>query len=245
MKLLHIIASPRGENSRTLSISREFLAGFQARHPGVEIEELDLFNLDLPPYTGSTADAKYILMAGGALDEATQEAWERITATTTHFLSFDLYLVTSPMWNFGIPYQLKHYIDVIVQAGFCFQFTETGPIGMANGKKMICITSRGSDYGAGSPIEALDFQEPYLRAIFGFIGIEDITFINAQPLDIAPDLTTANVQEAKEEARQLAQSLALPEAFSGDLTAAEVQEARAEAKQRVQNQAKTEAVAAD
>lgn len=127
-----------------------------------------------------------------------------------------MYLITTPMWNLGIPYQLKHYIDVIVQAGFCFQFTETGPVGMANGKKMICITSRGSDYCAGSPIEALDFQEPYLRAIFGFIGIQDITFINAQPLDIAPDITAAKFQEAKEEAKQLAQSLALPEAVPGD-----------------------------
>jgi FMN-dependent NADH-azoreductase len=174
----------------------------------VEIEELDLFNVDLPPYTGKTADAKYIMMAGEALDEATQEAWERITATTTHFLSFDIYLVSTPMWNFGIPYQLKHYIDVLVQAGFCFQFTETGPVGLATGKKMICITSRGSDYSKGSPIEALDFQEPYLRAIFGFIGIEDITFINAQPLDITPEITTAKIQEAKDAAKQLAQSLA-------------------------------------
>jgi FMN-dependent NADH-azoreductase len=104
VKRLHIIATPRGENSRTLSISRKFLDGFRARHPGVEIGELDLSNVDLPPYTGNTADAKYILMAGEALDEATQEAWERITATMTHFLSAG----PSPMPP--SPWQLAHSV---------------------------------------------------------------------------------------------------------------------------------------
>jgi FMN-dependent NADH-azoreductase len=212
MKLLHIVASPRGEKSRTLSISREFLESFSKKHPEAEIEELDLFQVDLPPVSGDVVDAKYVLMGGLKLDENLQEPWERIAVFATHFLSYDVYLITAPMWNFTIPYPLKHYIDVIMQAGFLFRFTESGAEGLVKNKKMICITSRGSDYGPASPTNALDYQEPYLRAIFSLAGIEDISFINAQPLDFAPGITSAKLQEAREEAKQLAESLALSEA---------------------------------
>ena len=101
-----------------------------------------------------------------------------------------------------------------MQAGYCFQFTENGVEGLAKNKKMICITSRGGDYSPSSPVHSLDYQEPYLRAIFGFTGIEDITFLNAQPLDVDPSITEAKLQDAKEKARQLAQGLEIPEAVS-------------------------------
>lgn len=207
MKLLHIIATPRGEKSRTLSISQAFLDTFLRVHPDVELETLDLFNADLPSVSGSTVDAKYVLMGGGELHETLQEPWERITSFATHFLSFDVYLITTPMWNFGVPYRLKHYIDVIMHAGIIIRFTEQGAEGLAKNKKMICITSRGSDYGPGSSIHSLDHQEPYLRTVFSLAGVQDITFINAQPLDLTPAKTKAKLQQAKEEARRLAQSL--------------------------------------
>jgi FMN-dependent NADH-azoreductase len=210
MKLLHIVASPRGEESRTLSIAGEFLDSFQQNHPHAKVETLDLFKTDLPTVAGGTVDAKYLLMGGGSLGEATQGSWERIADFATHFLSFDVYLITSPMWNFTVPYPLKHYIDVIMQAGYCFRFSDNGAEGLAKNKKMICITSRGGDYGPASPLHSLDYQEPYLRAIFGLAGIQDITFINAQPLDFAPGITEEKLQEAREEARQLAQSLLVP-----------------------------------
>jgi FMN-dependent NADH-azoreductase len=215
MKLLHILASPRGEKSRTLSISRAFLESFSEKYPGAEIEELDLFQADLPPVLGDTVDAKYALMGGLMLDETLQEAWERIAGFATHFLAYDIYLITAPMWNFSIPYRLKHYIDVIMQAGFLFRFTESGAEGLAKNKKMICITSRGSDYSPASPTRALDYEEPYLRAIFGLAGIGDIHFVNAQPLDFAPGITSARLQEAKEEAKQLAESLGSSETVPG------------------------------
>jgi FMN-dependent NADH-azoreductase len=215
MKLLHIIASPRGGESRTLSVSREFLDSFREEHPDAEVEELDLFNADLPPVSGGNIDAKYVLLGGGSLSETTQKPWERIADFATHFLSFDVYLITTPMWNFSIPYRLKHYIDVIMQAGYCFRFTENGAEGLAQNKKMICITSRGNDYSPGGPVHSFDYQEPYLRAIFSFAGIDDITFINAQPLDFSPDITETKLKEAKERAKQLAQNLEIPEAVYG------------------------------
>ena len=86
-----------------------------------------------------------------------------------------------------------------------FRYDEIGHVvPLVLGKKMICVTSRGGDYGPASPMHAFDFQEPYLRAIFGLIGITDIEFINAEPMDVTPDLREAAVSAAIEAARSLA-----------------------------------------
>lgn len=209
MKLLHIIASPRGEKSRTLDVSNEFLNVLKAKYPNLIVEDLDVFKENLPDVLGDAANAKYTLMRGGTLDEKSKTIWDQISGYSANFLSYDAYLISSPMWNFSVPYKLKQYIDVIIQAGILFNFTETGVVGLANNKKMFCITSRGSDYAAGSPMHQFDSQEPYLRSIFGMIGIYDISFINVQPLDIAPRLTEASVVKAKEEAKILAQNSVL------------------------------------
>lgn len=86
-----------------------------------------------------------------------------------------------------------------MQAGILFRFTENGVEGLANNKKMFCVTSRGNDYSAGTCMHQFDFQEPYLRSIFGLVGISDVTFINAQPLDIAAGLTQAALDKAREQ----------------------------------------------
>lgn len=187
MKLLHLIASPRGEGSNTLKISQAFLDGLAA-HDDVEVETVDLYHHDLPAVAGLNIEAKYTLMLGQPISREHAESWAHIERAIDQFLAADAYLVTTPMWNFTVPYALKYYIDCIVQPGYLFRYDETGhAIPMVLGKKMICVTSRGGDYSEGSPFQNYDFQETYLRAIFGFIGITDIDFINAQPMDITPD----------------------------------------------------------
>lgn len=213
MRLLHIIATTRGEQSRTLSVSKAFLEALYQKHPSVVVDELDLSKTELPPVLDSTVKAKYLMMMGGeGLDEETMASWKRVSAMAENFISYDLFLITSPMWNFSIPYMLKHYIDVIMQAGILFSFTANGPEGFAKYEQMVCITSRGSDYSPGSPMHSLDQQEPYLRAVFSLAGIEDIHFVHAQPLDLAPGLTQAALEKAKEEARQLVDKLKIPTA---------------------------------
>ena len=112
-------------------------------------------------------------------------------------------------WNFSVPYKLKHYIDVIMQPGILFKFTATGVEGLTKNKKMICITTRGSDYGANSPMHVFDHQESYLRSIFGFAGITDVSFINAQPLDYTPDLAAMMMAQATNSAVELASSMTI------------------------------------
>jgi hypothetical protein len=107
------------------------------------------------------------------------------------------------MWNFGIPYALKYDIDCIVQPGYVFQYNESGiPVPMVHGKKMVCVTARGGDYSATTGMHVLDFQEPYLKSIFGFIGITDTEFITVQPTDV-PSLREAAFEDAHRRAHAL------------------------------------------
>ena len=204
MKLLHINASPRGDRSRTRTLAAEFLDALQTRCPDLEIEELDLFGATLPEVTGGAVDAKYLLMQGDDPNAEHQVRWNEIKRYANHFLAADLYLISAPMWNFSVPYKLKQYIDIIVQPGLLFRVGPDGLEGLAKNKKMFCVTSRGSDYSAGTYMQPFDFLEPYLRAIFGLAGITDVSFINAQPLDYDRALTETMLGKAAGEARALA-----------------------------------------
>lgn len=207
MKLLHIIATPRGNDSRTLKVSEVFVKEFKNKYCDCRIDELNLFAEILPPLTRRRVDGKYILLGGKDLRGEFKEAWRDIESHIERFLSADSYLVSTPMWNFSIPYLLKHYIDIIVQPKYLFRYTEKGVEGLVKDKKMVIVTSRGGDYSAKEPFHSYDYQEPYLRAIFGFVGITDITFINAQPMDaLGQDVQGKKVEESQGRAKELVRS---------------------------------------
>jgi FMN-dependent NADH-azoreductase len=208
VKLLHIIATPRSRQSNTLQVSETFIGALAAQRPDVVVEVIDLFNYDLPAVAGDNIDAKYTLMMGQPIDKNHEESWSHIERLIEHFLSADAYVISSPMWNFGIPYALKYYIDCIVQPGYLFRYNEIGvPEPLVHGKKMVFVTARGADYSASSPMHVLDFQEPYLRSIFGFVGITDVASLVVQPTDI-PGLREPAFASAIAEARALATSSA-------------------------------------
>jgi len=207
-KLLHIIATPRGESSRTLKVSNTFLNQLKKKYPDCEIDTLNVFTENLPNLTVKSIDGKYTLLTGKELTEEHKTAWKDIIAHIERFLSADVYLISTPMWNFSIPYRLKQYIDIIVQPKYLFKYTEKGVEGLAKNKKMIIITSRGGDYSPGSPSQAYDHQQPYLITIFGFVGITDIKFINAQPTDaLGPEVQKEKIELAKAVAIKVANEL--------------------------------------
>lgn len=205
-KLLHIIAAPRGKDSRTLKVSEAFLESFKKKNPGSEIDELNVATDALPALTIKMIHGKYILLGGKELTEKLKDAWNPIARHIERFLSADSYLISTPMWNFGIPYPLKQYIDLIVQPKYLFRYTDKGAEGLVKNRKMVVVTSRGGDYSEPSPSHTYDFQEPYLRAIFGFVGIADITFVNAQPMDaMGPEVQKEKIEAARALARKLAE----------------------------------------
>lgn len=202
-KLLHIIATPRGNDSRTLKVSHVFLEEIRKKYSGCQIDELNVFTENLPELTIKTINGKYVLLSGKDLSGELKRAWRDIESYINEFLSADGYLITTPMWNFNLPYRLKQYIDIIIQPKYLFRYAEKGPEGLVKNKKMVIITSRGGDYSGEA--KSYDFQESYLRTIFGFVGITDITFINAQPMDaLGLEVQKQKLEEAKILTRKIA-----------------------------------------
>ncbi|MFA5117285.1 MAG: NAD(P)H-dependent oxidoreductase [Candidatus Omnitrophota bacterium] len=201
-KLLHIIATPRADESRTLQVSEVFLKVFTEKHADWVVEKLDLSQEELPSLTAKRVDGKYLLLGGKDLYGELKEAWDEIINHIERFMSADAYLISSPMWNFSIPYTLKQYIDIILQPRYLFRYTSTGVEGLVKNKKMAVITSRGGDYSEA--MKSADFQEPYLRFVFGFVGIKDVVFINAQPMDMGEPLEAQKISAAQEAAKKAA-----------------------------------------
>ncbi len=199
-KLMHIVATPRGDESRTLQISEAFLDVFIRTHPDWVVELLDLTKEILPSLTMKRVDGKYVLLDGRELYGDLKDAWLEIIAHIERFNSADAYLLSTPMWNFSIPYFLKHYIDIIVQPKYLFRYTSSGVQGLVKGKKMMVIMSRGGDYSIPASGFTGDFQQPYLRTIFGFVGLTDVNFIIAQPMDIDSETQKAKLAQAKKDA---------------------------------------------
>jgi FMN-dependent NADH-azoreductase len=203
-KLLHIIATPREDESRTLLVSRAFLETFKAGHADWVVESLNLSKEKLPELTMKRVDGKYVLLSGKDLYGDLKDAWEEIIGHIERFLSADGYLVSTPMWNFSIPYMLKHYLDVILQPKYLFQYTPAGPEGLVKNRRIVVIASRGGDY-TPEAMKTYDFQIPYLRAVFGFVGITDMDFVITQPMDMGMDVQAKMIQEAQGSARRLAE----------------------------------------
>lgn len=115
MKILHVIATPRGDHSQTLPFSRAFPGHLAKARPDLTVQELDLSTTTLPTIDDTIASTKYRLMQGLPVDLDAAKTWPRVEALIDDFVSADLCLITTPMWNFRLPHKLKHWIDCIVQ----------------------------------------------------------------------------------------------------------------------------------
>jgi len=197
-KVLHIIASPRGDRSRSLKLADAFFEAYREAHPDDEIETLDVFEGDIPEFDARAAAGKYRVMYQE--DHTSEEArrWQHVVEACEHFKSFDKYVITCPMWNFSIPYRLKLYIDTIVQPTLTFGVDpEKGYVGLVSDKPVQVLSARGGDYSPESGAEAFDFHMPYLKTILGLMGLTNVSFINAQPMDMAGPEVAVQVLEAK------------------------------------------------
>ncbi len=220
-RLLHIVATPRGLASNTGRISSVLLEALDGEYEDLVVKTLDLFSVDLPAVAGANIKAKYALMTGQPLDDGAQSSWAEIERTIEEFLDADLYVLTVPMWNFSIPYVLKYYIDAIVQPGYLFTYNDQGqPEGLVKHRRMIVVTSSGADYSQAE-LAPLNFVESYLRTIFGFVGISDIHFFSAQPMDISIEMRKAAQKAIIADVRRWVADMtsdsgdALPEAAAG------------------------------
>ena len=206
-KLLYIQASPRKDRSTSRKVADEFVQAYRQAHRDDEIVTLDLFEADLPAFDGLAVQAKYTILHGQDHSDAEADAWRAVEDVIAQFTSADKYVLAVPMWNFGVPYRLKHYIDLLVQPGYTFSFSpEEGYAGLVTGKPILVVHASGGAYGQAETAP-LDHERSYLAQILGFIGFEDVRSIVVEPtLHGGPEVAEQKTAAALAEALSLAET---------------------------------------
>lgn len=199
-KLLYVKGSPRGEHSKAHQVAKAFLIAYRAKHPEAEVEEIDLWKWDLPEFDGDRAAAKMSFFGEPAMTEFQLSAWDEIIDIAEHFKSADDYLFTVPLWNGGIPYKLKLYVDLMMQPGLLFKFDALkGYSGLLQGKRATVVYTSGV-YAPGMPPEfGVDFASPYFEHWLRSIGVQDVASVRFQP-NIVTAHAASDFAAAREEA---------------------------------------------
>jgi FMN-dependent NADH-azoreductase len=178
--ILHVDTSPRGERSISRSLTKEFVSTWLQAHPGDTVTYRDIGHSPIPH-----VDEAWIAGAFSPPDQRTPalEAALKISdELIDELVAADIYVFGAPMYNFGISSVFKAYVDQVARVGRTFTISQNGFEGLLKNKKALVITARGGSFAQGTPLAQYDFQEPYLRTLFGFLGVTDVSFIHAENL---------------------------------------------------------------
>lgn len=188
MKLLYVKGSPRGASSQSTKVAEATLAAYRKKNPGATIDEIDLWQTPLPEFDGDRAAAKMTFFGEGKLDGVRKTAWDEIVTITNRFTSATDYLFTVPMWNGGIPYRLKLYIDIITQPGLLFGFDPAaGYSGLLKGKRATVIYTSGVYTPGVPPAFGTDHHSTYFDDWLRLVGVTDISTVRFQPTLLTND----------------------------------------------------------
>ena len=193
MKILQINASARREGSNSSRIADSIVARLRAAHPGATLTLRDLATTPHPVLDEAALGALFT-----PADQRTPEQAARVAlddALIAEVQTHDAIVIGVPMYNFGVPVQLKTWIDAIARAGVTFRYTEKGPEGLLTGKTVYLALARGGLYrDTGN-----DTQVPYLKTALGFLGLNDLRFIYAEGLAMGPDAAAKGLANAERE----------------------------------------------
>jgi FMN-dependent NADH-azoreductase len=171
-EVLYVVASPRAERSSSIAMAQVFLEAYGAKNAGTQINQVDIFKERLAVFDGPALENKYAILHGQNPTAEQRAAWAPVVDLIEEFKHADKYVFAVPMWNFGIPYRLKQYFDVLVQPTYTFSFSPAeGYKGLVTGKPVFIAYARGGIYGDDA---SFDFQKRYMELILKFIGFTDI-----------------------------------------------------------------------
>ena len=205
--LLHVQATERGERSYSLRVARAFVESYLDLHSEDVVKTLDLAKHSFPQFDGLAVAGKYRLLHGESHTTQEAAAWKAVEAAIADFKGADKLVISSPMWNFGIPYRLKQFFDVIVQPGYTFSYSpEEGYKGLVTGRPALLILARGGEYAPGTAAAAYDLQRSYLELILRFIGFTEIDVVVVEPTlqsgaEVAAQKLEGAIAEARTKAR--------------------------------------------
>jgi len=170
-KILHIISSPKGEQSFSNRLGNAVIAKIQEENPGSTVEVNDLTKNPYPHLEEATLAAFYTPATAHTAEN--KAAIKNSDAAIAQIMDADVLVIDAPMWNFSIPSVLKAWIDHIARAGVTFKYGDAGPEGLVKNKMVYVAMASGAVYSTG-PMAALDFSSPYLKGILGFLGMTDL-----------------------------------------------------------------------
>ena len=203
--LLHLDASPRGARSNSRKLGQDFLAAFRTTQPDARIVSRDI-GREPPPFVSEA----WVEGAFAPVDSHSPAAREAIAVSNAYvdeLLAADQLVITTPIYNLSLPAALKAWIDQIVRVGRTFSTAAGGGFeGLAKGKRVIVVVTSGSDFRPGTPGGTYNFLEPYLRAVFGFIGISDVQFVYAHSQGAGAPVSAAALAEAQAAVAQFARA---------------------------------------
>lgn len=207
--LLHISASPRSDDSHSLAIARTFVEAFEQAAPATSVDRWDLWDGSLPEFGPDAARAKMRAFAGEAPQGAEELAWHRARLAFERFAAADLYLFSLPMWNAGVPYIAKQFIDVVSQPGWVFGFDgELGYTGLLEGKRAAVVYTSAVYGNERPPAFGSDFQQPFFDGWLRWMGVHEIDSIEFRPNLAVGDPEPARLT-AHAEARRLGTAFGL------------------------------------
>ena len=196
MQILHLDSSILSDDSGSRELTSSVAAALRRERPEAKILYRDLTRDPIAHLDGATASGfRPIGITESGPSITTEHA--RSETLVAEFLSSQLIVVGAPMYNFSVPTQLKAWIDRIVQPGRTFKYTETGPVGLAGDKQVIVVSTRGGVYTAG-PMAWMDFQEAYLKAVFGFMGITKVQFVRAEKMSKGREARNESMASARQ-----------------------------------------------
>ncbi|MBS0268477.1 MAG: NAD(P)H-dependent oxidoreductase [Proteobacteria bacterium] len=204
-RILYIQASPRGARSASERVAQSYIDALRAKG-AIDLDVLDVWTEDLPAFDGAALEAKYAGLAGTPLNAAQKAAWAAIDALGARFRAADEIVMSVPMWNFGVPYRLKHLIDLVTQKDVTFTFDANGFGGMLKRQRAVIVCARGLEYVDGTPIseENLDYQKAYLISWLSFLGVGEIKAITVEKGLLGAEASETAIAGAAALARDLA-----------------------------------------
>ena len=180
-KLFHLVASPRADSESSAG-ARAFVDCFRQARPHWDVDEVNLWREHLPEFDGEILEAKYARMGGRAFTDGQREAFAVAERMAVRLALAERVLISTPMWNFGIPYKLKHWLDIINQPGLTFRFDPAhGYVPLLKDRPTLVILASGGDFTTGMSRGRTDLATPYMREALRFMGLRDIRFVAIGP----------------------------------------------------------------
>ena len=198
--VLIVTSSAQSERSVSNRLADIFEGQLRAARPGVSIVRRDVGAAPIPHLTAATVGA----IRGTAETDEEKKALALSDELVAELQAADLIVIASPMYNFGMSSTLKTWFDHVLRAGITFRYTENGPEGLLKGRKAVVIQSRAGLYSEGDAA-VMDGQEPHLRTLLGFVGLDDVAWIRAEKLAFGPEAAEASIQAAAADLRVLAE----------------------------------------